>query len=191
MVAVVTNAALTAGATAGLTSTIDEPTAAANGKKLMMTGNWFASTSLNGGAAWNYVDPFTLFPASVGGFCCDQIVLYPDAAPNKIWIWLLQYVSTSSGNNIFRLAISKDASFGNWYYWDFAPSALNSSWKTMWFDYPDLAFSDKNLFVTTNSFIGNAWQRAFVSSVSAGDFWPPEPRWATTGGRRPTMGRCA
>ena len=51
MVALVTNAALTAGATAGFTSTIDEPTAAANGKKLMMTGNWFASTSLNGGAA--------------------------------------------------------------------------------------------------------------------------------------------
>jgi hypothetical protein len=160
MVTLVTNAALTAGATAGFTSTIDEPTAAANGQKLMMTGNWFASTSLNGGTAWNHVDPFTLFPASVGGFCCDQIVLYN--AANKIWIWLLQYVSTSSGNNIFRLAISKDASFGNWYYWDFAPSALNSSWKTMWFDYPDMAFSDKNLFVTTNSFIGNAWQQAFV-----------------------------
>jgi hypothetical protein len=182
MVTLVTNLSLNARATAGFTSTIDEPTAAANLPKLMMTGNWFAATSANGGAAWNHVDPFTLFPASVGGFCCDQIVLHEPK--HKIWIWLLQYSSTSAGNNIFRLAVSRDASFGSWYYWDFAPTNLNAQWNTMWFDYPDIAFTNNNLLVTFNSFIGNAWQRAFVfrfplatlaAGTSLGYNW-----WSTT-----------
>ena len=182
MVALVKNLALGAGATASFTSTVDEPTAAANGQHLMMTGNWFAATSVNGGAAFTHVDPFTLFPASVGGFCCDQIVVYNPK--NKIWIWLLQYSSTPAGNNIFRLAVSRDATFGSWYYWDFAPTSLNASWTTMWFDYPDMAFTDNNLFVTTNAFVGNAWQRAFVfrfplatlaSGAALGYNW-----WSTT-----------
>jgi hypothetical protein len=160
MVTLVNNLALNTAATASTTSTIGEPTAAANAPRLMMTGNWYAASSVNSGAAWNHVDPFTMFPASVGGFCCDQAVLYNPA--NKIWIWLLQYSSTAAGNDIFRLAVSRDATFGSWYYWDFAPTSLNASWTTMWFDYPDIAFSNNNLFVTTNAFIGNAWQRAFV-----------------------------
>ena len=142
----------------------------------------------NGGAAWSHVDPFTLFPASVGGFCCDQIVLYDPK--HKIWIWLLQYSSTAAGNNIFRLAVSRDASFGSWYYWDFAPTNLNAAWTTMWFDYPDMAFTNNNLFVTINGFIGNAWQRAFVfrfplATLAAGT------SLATIGGRRRTTARSA
>ena len=160
MVMLVSNIGLNNAATAGITSNIDEPTAAANQNQLMMTGNWFAATSANAGAAWAHVDPFTRFPASVGGFCCDQMVLYDPG--HQIWIWLLQYSSTPAGNNLFRLAVSRAASFGSWYYWDFAPTNLNPAWTTMWFDYPDMAMTSNNLFVTFNAFAGGAWQRAFV-----------------------------
>ncbi len=156
----VKNLGLNDTATSTLTSTIDEPTAAANKKQLMMTGNWFASTSIDEGANWNLVDPFTKFPASAGGFCCDQVVVYNPR--HKIWIWLLQYSSTATGGNLFRLAVCREATFGSWYYWDFAPTKLNAAWTTMWFDYPDMAFTNDNLFVTFNGFIGDAWQRAFV-----------------------------
>ena len=89
---------------------------------VMMTGNWFASTSTDAGANWTFLDPFTRFPASAGGFCCDQIVLYNPR--HRIWIWLLQYISTANGDNIFRLAVCREAEFGSWYYWDFAPQEL-------------------------------------------------------------------
>lgn len=169
-------------ATSQLTATVCEPTAAANDQQLFMTGNWFASSSVNGGANWTFVNPFTRFPASAGGFCCDQIVLYN--AAHHIWIWLLQYVSTANGDNIFRLAVCRDTQFGSWYYWDFAPKNLNAAWNKQMFDYPHMACTDANLFVTFNMFLGNPWQRSVVfrfplatlaSGASLGYRW-----WATT-----------
>ena len=156
----VQNVALDDTATSESTSTICEPTAAANDRQLMMTGNWFASTSGDAGANWTFLDPFTRFPASAGGFCCDQVVLYNPR--HRIWIWLLQYISTANGDNIFRLAVCRAAEFGSWYYWDFAPKTLNAAWKKVWFDYPDMAFTNANLFVTFNAFLDDTWQRAVV-----------------------------
>jgi hypothetical protein len=179
---VVQNVGIPKTVTASLTSTICEPTAAANNRQRMMTGNWFASTSIDAGATWRLVDPFTRFPASAGGFCCDQVVVYNPR--HRIWIWLLQYSQAASGSNIFRLAVCRDTAFGSWYYWDFAPQNLNSTWTTIWFDYPDMAFTNDNLFVTFNAFIGNNWQRAVVfrfplatlaAGTSLGYRW-----WSTT-----------
>src|SRR5947209_10428502 len=123
---IVRNLGLSDAATSTRTSTIDEPTAAANERQLMVTGNWFASTSSDAGANWAYVDPFTTFPASAGGFCCDQVVIFDPR--HRIWIWLLQYSASGTGNNLFRLAVSREATFGQWYYWDFAPTNLNAAW---------------------------------------------------------------
>ena len=142
------------------TSSICEPTAAANETQAFMTGNWFASSSASGGASWSFVNPFTRFAATAGGFCCDQVVLYNPR--HRIWIWLLQYSAGANGENIFRLAISREATFGSWYYWDFAPRGVNAAWAGTWFDYPDMAFTDQHLFVTFNMFLGQAWQRAVV-----------------------------
>jgi len=159
-ITLVQNIGLDDAATTVRTATVCEPTAAANGRQRMVTGNWFASTSVDGGAHWVNVDPFTRFPASAGGFCCDQIVLYNQRF--RIWIWLLQYIATPGGENIFRIAVCRDTAFGSWYYWDFAPHNLNAAWTTVWFDYPDMAFTNDNLFVTFNAFSGNTWQRAVV-----------------------------
>jgi len=154
------NVGLGDAATSELTSTICEPATAANERQLFMTGNWFASSSTDAGATWSHVNPFTRFPASAGGFCCDQVVLFNPA--HRIWIWLLQYSQASNGENIFRLAISREATFGSWYYWDFAPRGVNAAWAGNWFDYPDMAFTSAQLFVTFNMFKGNNWQRAVV-----------------------------
>lgn len=156
----ITNQGLADSATSQRTSNVCEPTTAANERQLFMTGNWFASTSSDAGANWTLVDPFTRFPASAGGFCCDQVVLYNPA--HRIWIWLLQYSQGSNGENLVRLAISREATFGSWYWWDFTPRGVNSTWAGQWFDYPDMAFTTANLFVTFNMFRGNTWQRAVV-----------------------------
>jgi hypothetical protein len=158
---IVKNIGLGDPATSTSTGSVCEPTAASNQRQLMVTGNWFASTSTDGGANWSFVDPFTKLPAAAGGFCCDQIVQFNPRF--RIWIWLLQYSTPAAGgNNVFRLAISREGTFGSWYWWDFAPANLNAAWTNMWFDYPDMAWTDANLFVTFNGFVGSAWQRAFV-----------------------------
>jgi len=147
-------------ATSQRTSTVNEPTAAASGDNIFVTGNWFASKSTGGGANFALVDPFTALPSAAGGFCCDQIVLYDRS--RDIWIWLLQYLQTG-GSNVFRVAISRGNSFGSWYWWDFSPKGLNPAWTDMWFDYPDAALSANHLYLTFNAFnSADRWQRAFV-----------------------------
>ncbi|MDQ4146028.1 MAG: hypothetical protein M3198_20240 [Actinomycetota bacterium] len=179
-------------ATSADTSTVNEPTAAANGNDIFVTGNWFASMSRNSGASWSHISPFTALPSAAGGFCCDQIVLFDSS--RGIWIWILQYIETG-GNNVFRVAISRAASFGSWYWWDFNPRGLNAAWTDMWFDYPDAALSSNHLYVTFNAFnAAGSWLRAFVfkfpldglaSGGSLGYQW-----WSTTtnGSLRLTQG---
>jgi hypothetical protein len=147
-------------ATSTLTSTVNEPTAAASGNNIFVTGNWFASQSTDDGANWSLVNPFTRFPAAAGGFCCDQVVIYEPS--RDIWIWILQYIKQNK-TNIFRVAVCRGASFGSWYYWDFSPTALNAAWTDMWFDYPDAAVSSNHLYITFNAFSdAGSWLRAFV-----------------------------
>jgi len=109
-VRLIENIGLGDAATSQQTSTVNEPTAAASGNNVFITGNWFASRSTTGGANFALVDPFTSLPSAAGGFCCDQCVLYDPS--RDIWIWILQYIR-SGGNNIFRVAISRGGSFGS------------------------------------------------------------------------------
>ena len=95
----------------------------------------------------------------------------------------MQYFDSQRRQHLPACSLPR-SQFGNWYYWDFAPTNLNAAWNRQWFDYPDMAFTDENLFVTFNMFLGNAWQRAVVfrfplatlaSGASLGYRW-----WATT-----------
>ena len=153
------NRALDDAATNDSTSTVGEPSVAAAGQRVFVTGNWYASRSTDGGANWTFVDPFTTLPSAAGGFCCDQVVLHDHR--RGVWIWILQYIQ-QNGANVFRLAATHDANFpGGWYWWDIAPTTLNAGWTSQWFDYPDAALTADNLFVTFNLFnASNQWQRA-------------------------------
>ena len=95
------NLALDDAATSASTGTVCEPTAASSGADLLVTGNWFASRSSDAGQSWQFVDPETMFPASMGGFCCDQVALYEPS--RDLWIWLLQYRTDATGTNLFHV----------------------------------------------------------------------------------------
>lgn len=191
-VRLIRNIGLGDAATSAQTSSVNESTAAASGENIFVTGNWFASRSATAGSGWTLVNPFTALPSAAGGFCCDQVVIYEPT--RDVWIWILQYVRSGT-SNIFRVAVSRGASFGSWYWWDFSPQALNSSWTDLWFDYPDAAVSANHLYITFNAFnSANAWQRAVVfklpldtlrSAGSLGYQW-----WTTTshGSLRLTQG---
>lgn len=161
-VSLIANIGLDDAATGGQTSTVGEPSVAASDQHIFITGNWYASRSTDGGGSWTQVDPFTTLPSAAGGFCCDQLVLYVPS--RQIWIWILQYIQ-QGGANVFRIAVTRDGDFptGGWYWWDIAPTTLDPAWSNLWFDYPDAALTNDNLFVTFNMFnAGNVWQRASV-----------------------------
>jgi len=80
---------------------------------------------------------------------------------HDIWIWVLQYIRQGA-QNAFRVAISKNPTFGTWYWWDFTPGGVNNTFSNLWFDYPDLALTRSNALITFNAFNGENWQRALV-----------------------------
>ena len=173
------------------TGTVGEPSVAASGSGLFVTGNWYATRSTDAGASWTFVDPFTTFPADRGRFCCDQVVL----RVGRMWVWLLQYESGPSGGNVQRLAVSSSGAPGSWRWRDLAPTDLDPSWTDVWFDYPDLAVSTTYLYLTTNVYDAqDNWVRAVVVR------WPrtalssrgsiPHEHWSTTaaGSLRPVSG---
>ena len=130
--------------TSGLTG---EPAAANSGPIVFSTGNWWAAISRDGGQSFSIINPYTMFPASYGGFCCDQMTVYDPS--RDIFIWSLQYIASTPGgigHNLFRIAVAQpqDALQGNWWYYDFH-SADNTEW-----DYPDLCLSNDFVYYTTN-----------------------------------------
>jgi hypothetical protein len=140
------------------TSTIGEPSEASAGNVVMYTGNWYAAVSSNGGATFSYINPYTTFPASFGGFCCDQTVHY--SRNYNLFIWQLQYSRDGAGNNIQRIAVATpdNAVAGSWTYWDIASSGVFNG---NWFDFPSVGINQTDVFMSSNMYTpGGSWQRA-------------------------------
>jgi hypothetical protein len=193
-VTVTSNIALDDAATDNATSAVGEPSVAAGSGRIFVTGNWYASRSSDDGSSWLHVDPFTALPSAAGGFCCDQVTVHD--AERAVWIWILQY-KEAGGANVFRIAAASDADFdaGQWYWWDIGPTTLDDTFTDLWFDYPDAALSDGNLYVTFNMFnAAREWQRAavmrFPLDVIAGQGTLVFDSWTTTemGSLRLTQG---
>ncbi len=155
------NIALSDSATGVQTSTVGEPSLANNGRQIFVTGNWYATRSLDNGASWQFVNPVTAVPALAGGFCCDQIVHYDRS--RDLLFWLLQY-RRQGATNAIRLAVKRGPTLGEdgWHWWDFSPAATNPAWASEWFDYPDLELSNDFVYLTTNSFNGDDWVRSVI-----------------------------
>jgi len=169
-------------ATSEQTATVDEPSLALSGQRMMVTGNWFTSRSVDGGTTWSFLDPFTAFPSAAGGFCCDQVVHY--CASRRLWIWLLQYAEFA-GENVIRIAVSATGAPGTWRWWDLTPTEVDPGWSGEWFDYPDLAESDDRLWMSFNMFDrSDRWRRAVVFSFPLddlrGDGQLTRRTWSTT-----------
>lgn len=155
---------LPSAATARRTSTVGEPSVAGVGQQALFTGNWYAAATVNGGGLWRHLDPFTFFPAADNGFCCDQSVIHDPS--QDIFIWLLQYVRTGTGNTL-RLAVKRGPTLDggdDWYWWDLVPHQINPAWANEWFDFNHAALSDNFLYVVTNSF-ATTGAGAFTRSV--------------------------
>jgi len=155
-VTLVRNVQLTSVATNNTASNVGEPSVASNGDVVFFTGNWYAAVSFNRGKTFKFVDPANSFPNPPGmRFCCDQVVQYIQSIDT--FVWLLQYSTNSSGENIQRLAFAKtaDVRLGRWRTFDITPQSLGLPGTFL--DYPDLAVGTNMLYVTMNGFRNNSW----------------------------------
>lgn len=124
---------------------VNEPAAGTNGDFVFYTGNWYAARSTNGGNTFTWVNPWQGMPT----FCCDQDVIYDPT--RDIFIWYRQGLPNANGVNIFRLGISNDNG-ANWFFYDFMPTDVDSSWTNQWWDYPQLALTKDYLYISSNMF---------------------------------------
>ena len=63
--------------TDGYTTTVSEPTLAVRGEQALVTANWFASFTKDGGKTFQHIRPWDLFPQTQANqFCCDQVAIY-------------------------------------------------------------------------------------------------------------------
>jgi hypothetical protein len=152
--------------TLNTTSVVNEPSVGNIGSAVLETGNWFAAVSTDSGNAFRYLDPFTIFPASYGGFCCDQSVLYDPS--RNLMFWTLMYAPNSAGN-IIRLAIAHgeaalEAPTISFYYYDLSPQGLGLP-AGDWYDYPQMALGSNYLYITANVFSPPLGTGSFVKTV--------------------------
>ena len=146
-------------------SPIAEPSSAIVRDNIIVTFNWGAIWSSDAGKSFSQLSPFSLFdnpkPALGNEFCCDQAVVY--AASHDLLIWLMQGSDDNHGNTV-RLLFAKggDIESRNWKVHDFSPASIGN-WTNEWFDFPDIALTEKNLVVTFNSFRPN--QAGYSRSV--------------------------
>jgi hypothetical protein len=163
-------------------STVDEPSVGARTdgarKAVLYTGNWYAGVSMDAGSSFSYMNPATVFPASAGGFCCDQRAIYEPS--RDLFFWLLQYSTTGgctpaagcTGNNIYRVAVANGAAglaSGNWCYYDFSPQSLGLP-AGLQFDYPHVALSNGFFYFSANSYLtsglaGTNWRQSSIVRI--------------------------
>jgi hypothetical protein len=128
-------------------STTAEPSGAATGGGVVfVSANWFASYSTDGGRTFTQLNPTTIFPNDVVGFCCDQIVQYVPSIDR--FVWLLQ-------GNGYRLATASPTDIINsrgtaWTYWNLTPQVFREPTSTS-FDYPDLSVGNNALYISWDS----------------------------------------
>ncbi len=134
-----------------------EPSGAANGRVVFYTTNSYAAVSGDGGQTFSFLNPFTTFAASNGGFGGDQVVYYDRA--HGLLFWLLQY-NADNNSSTQRLAVARsqaDILNNSWVTYDFTPATYGFTTPPagatgFWLDFPDLAVSDNFLYITTNVF---------------------------------------
>jgi len=162
------NTELSSAADNNAASHVGEPSVANNGDIVFYTGNWYAAISSDGGATFQYVDPYNSFANPSGmEFCCDQVTLYIPKIDT--FVWLMQYTERAGGGNIQRLAFAKTADITNgvWHLYDLTSEGLGIP--NAFLDFPDLAVSSKFLHATTNVFSGSAWTATAIIRIPLAD----------------------
>ena len=150
----------TAAPTAHPGSLVPEPSVGTNGPTSLITWNWSAAVTANGGSSFSYLNPLSQQNA-YGGFCCDQSAYYDPS--RDLYFWIVQFVADAAGNNAIRLLVAKGAArleSGQFASWDLTPQQIGAA-GGVWYDQPKVARSSNDLYLEITSYSGSS----FVGSV--------------------------
>jgi hypothetical protein len=133
---------------------IAEPQVGRKGERMLVTWNYGAAQSWDGGQTFSYLDPFSAFPWAGDGFCCDQLVAHIPA--HDLWVWVLQYLRSPgpTGENLLRVAVAAgDEAFDApmFDYWDFTAQGFDLPGGQM-LDLPKLGWTDDALVLSINAY---------------------------------------
>jgi hypothetical protein len=137
-------------------STVNEPSAANSGARVVETSNWNISYTLNGGAGkpvWANQNPYTISP----GYCCDTQVVY-DKTRDVFILMLLDYAGEGVSTNGITLSVSRGffpTTGPAWCTYKFTGANFGEG-STDTLDFPKIALSNSNLFLTWNDYPPNA-----------------------------------
>lgn len=148
-------------------STTPDMSGATHEDIVLLSGNKFASLSLDGGGTFTTLNPTTIFPSAPSfdaagnqldrGFCCDQVIHYVRELDR--FIWFMQFCGSDPGsclrgiNKVRIAAASADqvrSSGGTaWTYWDITSAGVGIGNTTM--DYPDVSVGDQSLYFSSDA----------------------------------------
>jgi hypothetical protein len=147
-----------------------EPEVASNGDRVLMTWNFNAGVSNDGGNSFRYLSPSTTFPDKSEDFWGDQRAEY--SATHDIWLWVLMYRKDEAGKNIIRLGVAPgdsvfDGARGTYYDWDIENTGFPAQVQS-WFDQPKIGLSARHAFLSFNAYgsLGEGFQGSLVIRVA-------------------------
>lgn len=126
----------------------NEPSVAKSSDITLLVGTCYMVRATNDIQNWQYID-LRQKCNSIGG---DMDLLHDSRNGNFIWSMMNLPTETENGrytNNI-SIGISRDSD--NWLMYDLSAEMLNLNWTENLFDYPQISFSDKFLYITVNRF---------------------------------------
>ena len=133
-------------------ATVNEPSAANNGKNVVETSNWNIAYSLNGGAGtpvWGNQNPYAIST----GYCCDTQVLY-DKDRDVFILMLLDYAGEGASTNGLTISVAKSlfpSTGPAWCTYKFTGGNFGEG-GTDTLDFAKIAISNNNLFLTWNDY---------------------------------------
>jgi hypothetical protein len=134
-------------------STVNEPSVANSGSRVVETSNWNIAYTLNGGAStitWANQNPYKLS----AGYCCDTQVLYnPDR--DVFILLLLDYAGEGASTNGVTLSIARGTTPTSWCTYKFTGASFGEG-RTDTLDFAKIALSNNNLFLTWNDYPPNS-----------------------------------
>lgn len=148
-------------------SLVAEPSVAVNGPVALMTWNWYAAVTTNGGGSFSYLDPYQ--DKAYGGFCCDQSAYYDPS--RDLYIWIQMYLPDASGNNAIRLLVAKgpvQLANGTFSSWDLTPQQLGAP-SGVFYDNPKVSSSDNFLYLEVSSYSATSFVRSTVLRLALDD----------------------
>ncbi|MDR7485183.1 MAG: hypothetical protein QN187_07610 [Armatimonadota bacterium] len=131
-----------------LGSTLAEPAAANNGRRILAAGNFdHLEYSLNTGTTWTN-KPLPAGPPDAPNVCCDHDIVFDDA--RRVFFHSTLYVNSAVTNGIVRIFVYREVDAAAACFYDVDIADVVNPGTNILMDYPHLGLTNEFLYLSTN-----------------------------------------